>query len=73
MSIFRRRHAELDARVADACGRAESAAEEVRLSRIRHEAVVTNVVRPLRRRAEQNMFAEMLRQSLTDDRHGGAA
>lgn len=71
MRIFRRRHAELDARVADACGRAESAAEQAALSRVRHEAVVKNVVKPLRRRAEQNMFAEMLRQSLIDGHREG--
>lgn len=74
MRIFscRRRHSGLDARVADAEKRAEEAAAEARLSRARHEAVVEQVVKPLRRAGERNQFAELLRRSLIE-KHGGGA
>ncbi len=72
MSWFRRRHADLDARVAEARERAEDAAAEARLSEARHEAVVEQVVKPLRRAADRNQFAEMIRQSLIDG-HGRRA
>lgn len=73
MSWFRRRHADLDARVAEAEKRAGDAADEARLSRTRQEAVVENVVKPLRRAAERNQFAELIRQSLVNGHNGGAA
>lgn len=75
MKIFRfrlRRHADLDARVAQAQRRAGEAAEEARLSQVRHEAVVENVVRPLRRAGERNQFAELVRRSLIEGHGGGA-
>ena len=72
MKIFRR-HAGLDARVAEAEKRADEAAGEAALSQARHEAVVENVVKPLRRAAERNRFAEMIRQSLIEGHNGGAA
>lgn len=71
MKIFRlhlRRHADLDARVAQAEKRADEAAGEARLSQARHEAVVEQVVRPLRKAGERNRFADMIRQSLIDGR-----
>lgn len=72
MKIFRRhRHADLDARVAEAEKRADEAAGEARLSQVRHEAVVENVVRPLRRAGERNQFAELLRRSLIEGHGGG--
>jgi hypothetical protein len=69
MRIFRRRHADLDARITRARRRAEEAAEEAEKSRRRHAAVCEHVVGPLRRAAEQNSFAEILRVSLIEG-HG---
>lgn len=67
MSLFRRRrHADLDARVADAQARAETAAEEARMSAARQETIRANVVRPLRDLAEQNQFAALIRASLIE-------
>lgn len=64
--IFRhlRRHAKLDSRVADARQRAEDATSELKLSRERAHMAREEVVRPLRRRADENKFAELLRKSL---------
>lgn len=73
MSWFRRRHDDLDARVADAERGAEEATEQARVSRARHEDVVENVVKPLRRAAERNQFAELIRKSLVEGRNGGRA
>lgn len=66
MSWLRRRHAELDARVADARVCAEVAREQAELSRTRHEAIVEQVVKPLRKAGERNQFASMIRRSLIE-------
>lgn len=66
---FRRRHADLDARVTDATARAEEARGEVRRSRERQETVREKVVMPLQRAAEHNQFADLIRRSLTEG-HG---
>jgi len=66
VSIFRRRHPELDARVAEARTRAQEAQAEAELSIARQETVREHVVKPLRKRAEQNSFAEMLADSLAE-------
>lgn len=63
---LRRRHAELDARVADARKRADDAAGEARKSQARQEAVRERVVMPLQRAAAHNQFAQMIRDSLTE-------
>lgn len=68
LSRFRRRHEELDERVASATARAQEAAGEARKSRDRQEAVRERVVRPLERAAEHNQFAQMIRDSLTEGR-----
>lgn len=70
--LRRRRHSELDARVADATRRAEAAREEAQLSQARHEAIVETIVTPLRQAAEQNRFAELLRRSLAGGYRGHA-
>lgn len=72
MRLFRRRHDDLDARVADARARAEDAREEAELSLARQESVREHVVRPLRQAAEQNQFAAMIRASLTEGYGRGA-
>lgn len=54
----------LDDRVADARRRALNAETELALSRARALDMHETVVRPLRKRAEDNQFAEMLRSSL---------
>jgi len=61
--------AELDERVAAAKERAESAAQEARYSAERHEEVRTQVVAPLRKAAEHNQFAELIRATLTGGHH----
>lgn len=71
LSRFRRRHEELDERVASATARAQEAAGEARKSRDRQEAVREHVVRPLERAAEHNQFAQMIRDSLTEGRGEG--
>lgn len=63
MRIFRH-HDELDARVDEARARAQAAEEEVEVSRERHERIHQHVVVPLRRAAEHNQFAELLRASI---------
>jgi len=66
---WRRRIAELDARVAAAKERAESAAQEAQYSAERHEEVRTQVVAPLKKAAEHNQFAELLRATLINGHH----
>lgn len=61
---FWRMHRKLDVRLAEAGQRARDAATELELSRARARATQETVVRPLRKRAEDNQFAEMLRKSL---------
>ena len=68
LSRFRRRHAELDKRVASATARAQAAADEARKSRVRQEAVREHVVEPLQAAARHNQFAEMIRASLIERR-----
>ena len=60
--ILRRRHAELDDRVATA--RHEARVSRRRLARIREE-----VIRPLRDVADENGFAQIIRESLLEG-HG---
>ena len=71
MKIFGRRHRELDERVADAQARARLAEEEVGISRERHEKIVTRVIIPLKKAAEHNQFAEMLRASIIAGHENG--
>ena len=66
---WHRRIAELDARVAAAKARAESAAEEAQISAERHEEIHSQIVAPLRRAAEHNQFAELIRATLINGRH----
>ena len=61
---FRRMHKKLDERVTEARRRAVDAETELALSRQRAHAAKETVVTPLRKRAEDNQFAEMLRRSL---------
>jgi hypothetical protein len=70
-SFLRRRHRELDARVADATARAEMAREEAGKSVARQESVRENVVRPLRAAAEHNQFSQLIRDSLREGHRGG--
>ena len=70
MRWLRHRHGEQDTRVEQARAAAESAAAEVEVSLRREEAVRRHVVEPLRRAAEHNMFAELIRRSLTGGREG---
>lgn len=72
LSRLRRRHTDLDARVADARALAEKAGEEVRRSQARQESVQQHVVKPLRRAAEHNQFADLIRRSLTEGNGGKA-
>lgn len=60
--LHRRR--DLDARLADARRRADEAAEEAALSLARQAGVREHVVRPLRKYAEDNNFAALLRASI---------
>lgn len=66
LSRFRRRHEELDKRVASATARAETAGEEVARSQARQETVREHVVKPLQRAAEHNQFADLIRRSLAE-------
>ena len=70
MRWLRRRRGEQEARVDQARAAAESAAGEVEVSLRREEAVRRHVVEPLRRAAEHNEFAEMIRRSLIEGREG---
>jgi len=72
MSIFRRRHPKLDARVAEARKRAQEAAAEAELSQARQEQVRERVIRPLRKAGEHNQFAELIRASLIEGHQKGA-
>lgn len=67
LARFRRRRRELDARLASATARADAAAAEARKSRARQDAVREHVVEPLRRAAEHNQFAQLIRDSLTPE------
>ena len=69
MRWLRRRaekHQRLDRRVADATARAAEAAEEARLSQVRHDAVKDRIVGPLREAGNRNRFADMLRASIAE-------
>jgi hypothetical protein len=68
LSRFRRRHEELDKRLASATARAETAGKEVARSQARQEAVREHVVEPLQRAAEHNQFADLIRRSLSEGR-----
>jgi len=69
----RSRIARLDARIAEATQAAERAAQDVRESRERFEAVQQDVVRPLREVAERNRFSDIIRATLTvNGGHGNA-
>lgn len=57
-------HRKLDDRVADARRRARDAETELALSKARSQAANETVVTPLRKRADDNQFAELLRKSL---------
>jgi hypothetical protein len=72
LSRFRRRHEELDKRVASATARAEAAAGEAHKSQVRQEAVREHVVKPLQRAAARNSFADLIRASLTEGNGGKA-
>ena len=63
------RIAELDARVAVAKERAQEAAAEAQVSAERHEEIRTQVVAPLRKAAEHNQFAELIRVTLINGHH----
>lgn len=67
---FRRRHEELDARLADATARAEAAAAEAEKSAARQASVREHVVKPLRQAAEHNQFADLIRASLIQGNGG---
>lgn len=58
------RHKELDERLAEAHERADRAADEVETSAVRANTIRETIVKPLRMRAEQNQFGEMLGKSL---------
>lgn len=68
LSRFRRRHEELDKRVASATARAQDAAGEARKSEVRQEAVREHVVAPLQRAAQHNQFAQLIKDSLAEGR-----
>ena len=69
MKWRKHRIAELDARVAAAKERAESAVQEAQLSAERREEVYTQIVAPLKKAAEHNQFAELIRATLTGGHH----
>jgi hypothetical protein len=66
---LRRRHEELDARVASATARAETAGEEAAKSRARQEDARERVMEPLQQAARHDQFAEMITASLAEG-HG---
>jgi hypothetical protein len=72
LSRFRRRHEELDKRLASAIARAETAGKEVARSQARQKHVREHVVAPLQRAAEHNQFASMIEASLAEGRRRGA-
>lgn len=67
------RLAELDKRVMTAEARAEDAQREAEASRRRQERIQQQIIAPLREAAEHNRFADMLRKTLIDGKHGEAA
>lgn len=69
MKWRRHRIAELDARVAAAKKRAEDAVQEAQVSAERHEEIRTQIVAPLRKAAEHNQFAELIRSTLINGHH----
>ena len=72
--LIRARHDELDARVKEAEERAASAGREARHSEERHDRIHHDVILPLKRAAEHNRFAELLRNTIVahDDYPGRA-
>jgi hypothetical protein len=69
---FRFRRRDLDARVRRARERAAQAGAEAALSQARYEDVQRTVVEPLRRAAQENQFAALLRRSLAEGHRGRA-
>lgn len=65
----RSRIAELDARVAAAKERAQEAMAEAQVSAERHEEIRAQVVVPLKKAAEHNQFAELIRATLVNGHH----
>lgn len=63
---FRRRRADLEARIADATARAREAGQEADKSRARQDSVREHVVEPLRAAAERDCFADLIRESLVN-------
>lgn len=57
---------ELDARVAVAKKRAAEAVREAEISAERHEEIRTQIVVPLKKAAEHNQFAELIRATLVN-------
>jgi hypothetical protein len=68
-----RRYEHLDERVAEARRGAQQAAEEVARSDARRELIHEDVVKPRQRVAAHNQFADMIRETLANDRHRGNA
>jgi len=62
--FWRHREDKLDERVAGARQRAEEAGTEMRISRERARDRREKVVTPMRRRGDDNQFADLLRHSL---------
>ncbi len=72
LSRLRRRHERLDARVASATARAETAREEAGKSQVRQESAREHVMIPLQRAGERNQFSDLIRRSLAEGRGGRA-
>lgn len=70
MRFPRRRHRKLDAQVAEARAQAESAQEELEISRERYQSAREDVVKPLQRARSRNNFADLIRQTIIDARNG---
>lgn len=70
--LLHRRIAALDERVITAEAHAEDAAYEAEKSRRRQERILQQVIAPLREAADHNRFADMLRKTLIDGKHGEA-
>jgi hypothetical protein len=70
MRWLRRRRDAQDARVADAAAAAKAAAREIEVSRQRAESVRKHVIEPLRKAAEHNQFAALIRQTLINGNGG---
>lgn len=71
--LTRGRHEELEARVEDAQRRAATAEQEVVRSEQRHDRAVRDVVTPLKKAAEHNQFAELLRSTVMGINHSREA